>query len=588
LLNNNEKVLPPHASTSTLSNEFASFFDHKIKSIYQSFDNDASDLNIVDPLPRESPSCTFANFDLLSETDVLEAITKSPSKSCILDPVPTWFLKQNVQSFLPIITNIINESLSTGVFPQCLKSAIITPIIKKASLNPNDMKNYRPVSNIPFLSKLIEKQAVKMVNAHVVKNNLDEELQSAYKPAHSTETALLKVKADMMSSLSQHKGVFLVLLDLSSAFDTVNHNLLIDRMESELGLKDCVLNWFKSYLSGRTSRVCIDGILSESTKLVFGVPQGSVVGPSAFTFYTLPLGRVIQSYGLSYHMYADDVQLYTSFDPKDPNSIASELSKLSSCIDNIRDWMHANLLKLNDDKTEFFVATSPHLKRKMPPVLLRVGDKCIVPSDTIRNLGVVFDSQMSMSQHIKSLCTSLTFQLRNITRIRRFLDLDTCHLVIRALVLSRLDYGNGLLLGSNKTDIRRLQRMQNWAAKLVCQAPKYDHATPHLRRLHWLPVELRITFKVLVVVFKCLGHTAPAYLADGFSLYRPGRMGLRSASDTTLLTEHSARKTLKSVDDKSFFHAAPRIWNTLPVMIRSSTTLRIFKKNLKTYLYSLL
>ena len=489
---------------------------------------------------------------------------------------------------MPIITNIINESLSTGVFPQCLKSAIITPIIKKASLNPNNMKNYRPVSNIPFLSKLIEKQAVKMVNAHVVKNNLGEELQSAYKPAHSTETALLKVKADMMSSLSQHRGVFLVLLDLSSAFDTVNHTLLIDRMESELGLKDCVLNWFKSYLSDRTSRVCINGTLSEPMRLAFGVPQGSIVGPSAFTFYTLPLGRIIQSYGLSYHMYADDVQLYTVFDPNSPISIASELDKLSSCIDTISNWMHDNLLKLNDDKTEFFVATSSHLKRKLPPVSLRVGDKFIDPNDTIRNLGVVFDSQMSMSPHIKSLCSSLTFQLRNITRIRRFLDFDTCHLVIRALVLSRLDYGNGLLLGSNKTDILRLQRIQNWAAKLVCQSSKYDHATPHLRRLHWLPVDLRITFKVLVIVFKCLSHTAPVYLADGFSLYRPARTGLRSASDTTLLSEYSSRKTLKSMEAKSFYYAAPRIWNRLPVNIRSSSSLRIFKKQLKTYLYTML
>ena len=155
---------------------------------------------------------------------------------------------------MPIITNIINESLSTGVFPQSLKHAIVTPIIKKASLArfANDMQHYRPVSNLPFLSKLIEKQAVKAVNDHMILNNMGEPLQSAYKQAHSTETALMKVKDDIMKSISQRKGVFLVLLDLSSAFDTVNHSLLLNRLETDLGLRGSVLNWFKSYLHDRS------------------------------------------------------------------------------------------------------------------------------------------------------------------------------------------------------------------------------------------------------------------------------------------------------------------------------------------------
>ena len=117
---------------------------------------------------------------------------------------------------------------------------------------------------------------------------------------------------------------------------------------------------------------------------------------------------------------------------------------------------------------------------------------------------VSLNSQMSMSVHINSLCSSLTYQLHNISRIRRFLDYDTCHLVTCTLVLSRIDYGNGLLLGANKSDIQRLQCIQNWAAKLVCKSHKWDHATPCLRELHWLTVDKRITFKVFMTVFKCL------------------------------------------------------------------------------------
>lgn len=387
LLNKNTKVLPIHESAQDLSNNFALFFYNKVKAIYHGLKSDHSDQDIHVSLPGKPVPFTLAEFDLLSENDILEAITKAPTKSCILDPVPTWFLKQNIQTFVPIITHIINDSLRTGIFPSSFKHSVVTPIIKKPSLDPNSLKNYRPVANLSFVSKLIEKQAVKVVNKHIARYNLGEQLQSAYKQAHSTETALMKVKDDITKSLSQRRGVFLVLLDLSSAFDTVSHTILLKRMESELGMQGTVLNWFKSYLSGRTSSVCINGAFSNPQEMDFGLPQGSIVGPFGFTIYTLPLGRIIKSFGLSYHMYADDVQLYIDFDPKDPISITAALAQLSRCIDAIKNWLGKNMLKLNDDKTEFLVVTSSHHKRTMLPVSLMVGDKLIQPSDTVRNLG---------------------------------------------------------------------------------------------------------------------------------------------------------------------------------------------------------
>ncbi|XP_072050334.1 uncharacterized protein [Amphiura filiformis] len=136
------------------------------------------------------------------------------------------------------------------------------------------------------------------------------------------------------------------------------------------------------------------------------------------------------------------------------------------------------MLKLNNDKTEFFIAISPHNKQRMPPVTLQVGSDTIHPSETVRNLGVIFDTHMTMTSHISSICSSLNTHLRNITRTRRYLDFDTCNHIIRSLVLSRLDYGNALLLGARQADISRLQRLQNWSAKLIFRATKYDHASP--------------------------------------------------------------------------------------------------------------
>ena len=246
----------------------------------------------------------MSDFDLLSEEEVLELVKRFTAKSCLLDPIPTWYVKNNLPIFEPGITKILNVSLSTGVFPDHLKHAIINPIIKKPSLDPNELKKYRPVSNIKFLSKVIEKHVVNNITNHMLQHGLGEPLQSAYRMAHSTETALLKVKSDIMSAIHNQKGMFLVLLDLSAAFDTVNHDILFDRMEKEIGLTGTTLEWLKSYFSGRTTSVCISGTMSVNHDLDYKFPQGSTVGPLSFSVYTIPIGRIIQHHGLSYHLYA--------------------------------------------------------------------------------------------------------------------------------------------------------------------------------------------------------------------------------------------------------------------------------------------
>ena len=256
-------------------------------------------------------------------------------------------------------------------------------------LDQNSLKNYRPVSNIKFLSKVIEKHIVNNITEHMIENNLGEPLQSAYRVAHSTETALLKVKNDIMTSIHNRHGVFLVLLDLSAAFDTVTHEILFDRMENEIGITGSALKLLKSYFTGRTTSVCINGVQSDKCSLDYGLPQGSIVGPLSFTIYTIPIGRIIKSHGLSYHLYADDVQLYVEFDESSNISIKSALSRLTKCINDIKSWMTCNMLKLNNDKTEFFIALSPHNKRRMPDVKLQIGQEEIIPSETVRNLGVI-------------------------------------------------------------------------------------------------------------------------------------------------------------------------------------------------------
>ena len=322
---------------------------------------------------------------------------------------------------------------------------------------------------------------------------------------------------------------------------------------------------------------------SDPQVLDFGLPQGSVIGPQAFSFYTHPLADIIKTHdNIKFHCYADDTQLYITCDPRKPNDIDKALSTLTACILDIKKWMAFNMLQLNDSKTEFFVAVSPRLSNKLQDISLKLGNIVIKPSTSVRNLGIEFNQSMNMSTHVTSLCRSLNFHIHNMSKIRMYIDQATCHNAIRALVISRLDYSNSLLYGITTSDLKRLQCIQNRAAKLVFQAKKYDHASPCLKQLHWLPVHSRIVFKILAIVYKCFTNNAPSYLRDLTIPYKCNKPGLRSSNDDRLLT---IPKTRSLSGDKGFYHAGPDLWNNLPHYIRHAPSLTKFKKDLKTYLF---
>ena len=204
-------------------------------------------------------------------------------------------------------------------------------------------------------------------------HNLHVPVQSAYRPMHSTEPALLKVVNDILMSIDRGNGVILVLLDLSAAFDTIDHDLLIDRLSERIGITGKALDWFRSYLMKRFQSVHIDGKSSKPILLIFGVPQGSVLGPVKFSIYQGPVYEIAELHGVSSHLYADDTQLYFAFDINSPEDFDASIEKVENCIDDIRTWMTANKLKLNDDKTEFLVFSTSRNHHKVPNTPLSIG-----------------------------------------------------------------------------------------------------------------------------------------------------------------------------------------------------------------------
>ena len=241
----------------------------------------------------------------MSQLTVKECILSSSPNSCELDPIPSKLLIECLDSILPSLTDLINSSLASGISPQCFKSVLVTPILKKKCLDHNNLSNYRPDSNLCFIAKILEKPVLSQVSSYLNSHNHYNTCQSAYSPGHSTEAAPLKVVNDLLLSLNKGNISVLTLIDVSSAFDTIDNTILVHRPHTDFGFTDDILQWFSSYLTDRTHYVSLSNHCSDFTPVHSGVPQGSVIGPILFTMYIKPLSAIIDSHFIMHHSFAD-------------------------------------------------------------------------------------------------------------------------------------------------------------------------------------------------------------------------------------------------------------------------------------------
>ena len=311
-----------------------------------------------------------------------ECILIFAPKSCELDPIPSKLLIEYLDSILHSHTDLFNSSLASGIFPQSIKSALVTPILKKRCLDHNDLNNYRPVSNLCFIAKILKQFVISQVSAYLNSHNLYNNYQSAYRPGHSTETAFQIVINDLFLSLNKGNISVLALLDFSSAFDTIDHPILVHRLHTDFGFTDTVLQWFSSYLTDRTHYVSLSNHCSAFAPVHSGVPQGSVLGPILFTMYIKPLSAIIDSHSIIHHSFADDLQLQMS---APPDRISELLHSMQSCIIDVKAWATANMLQLND-KTELMLVASKR-NRHLPnlPTSITMGIVQIPFKQSVKN-----------------------------------------------------------------------------------------------------------------------------------------------------------------------------------------------------------
>lgn len=575
----NSTILPSSKDDKSLANKFNDYFSNKIENIRKKIHEDQANLTNkpTSSLEEVEPNCTFASFTIINLQDLKRMIKEMSSKFNPDDPVPTSIFKQCLEVLGPIVLTIINKSLKESTFPLMLKKASMRPLIKNRNGDKEDLKNYRPISNTPFLAKLLEKAALDQINEYIICKQLHSPFQSGYRTNHSCETALLKITDDVLNAIRKKKMCCLVLLDMSAAFDTVDHSILLNKLKGSYGINGEVLNWITSYLKDRTFAVTIGKTKANELNMLYGVPQGSLLGPLLFILYTKDVARIAKKHGLKVQLYADDTQLYLAFDPLVDFDDMEQ--KFSECIQEIRAWMSDNFLKLNIDKTDIIFFGSRFNTKANANLSIQIGgDETIMPKDgCVKTLGVKLDENLTMKNQVNSILQSGYYHLKRFHRLRYYLDRDTKLTIVTSFILSKMDYCNSLLAPVTKECINKLQKLINACVRFIYNLSKRSHVSEYAKNLHILPAKQRIHYKLCIVAYKIINGQAPPYLSNFIIPKVINRTNLRSEEDYFMM------QPLKPTNDIS--SRMTKLWNNLPYDIRCSSNIDDFKGKLKTFYF---
>ena len=521
--------------------------------------------------PTFIPSATSGySFHPITPSEVELLIENLKTNTAVgYDKIPAKILKDLKSTISTPLSKIINLSFETDTFPISMKHAVVRPIFKNKG-SDDDPQFYRPISVLTALSKIIERAATNRIVKFLENHNKLYNSQHAYRQHHSTITSLVETTEYIHEALEMKQIPAIVATDLSKAFDSVSHTLLLQKLE-KMGFHKSCINWIKSYLSHRTQITKFSSVESDEEVVQSGVPQGSILGPVLFIAYTADLAQDIK--GCKFVAYADDAALLLS-----ATTTVDLKRKIETTINLVRDWYTRNGLQINADKTEYLVVNS---KRKFN-ITIHNGEKevTISPKETMKVLGMKIDSKLTWKNHIAQIRSRASNAIRNIARSNNILSLPSRVILTNALVVPHYNYGDIIYDGCSASARDQIERSQNYAAKALLGRSKFSSATNALLELNWIPLSQRRKIHQGVFVHKALHNKSSHHATTSIKNLLPHHSySTRQKQDNTLNSRtHSTTRSEKSV-----IYRSTHAWNSFPRQIRGIEDTKKFKDSLQMF-----
>ena len=513
------------------------------------------------------------SFKQISEHDVSKLLADLPNnKATGIDNIRSRLLKIAAPAISNSLAYVFNRSLQHGVVPDEWKKARISAIFKKGT--KTDPGNYRPISILPVISKILERIVHRQVYEFCIKHNILCIEQSGFRPNHSTQTSLHKFTEDAFNEIENGNCVGLVALDLKKAFDTVDHEILLNKLE-HYGFRDISLLWFRNYLNNRMQIACINGNQSNPRLIQTGVPQGSILGPLLFILYINDIGVCFEH--ATVNIYADDTLFYFA-----GSSIDSVSEALKADLHHVAEWLCSNKLSLHIGKTNSMLISSKPKSQTLQDIELNLSldNQNISQVSSCKYLGIILDSKLNFHAHLDSVVSKLKKASGVFFRASKFLPPDCKLTLYNTLILPHIDYCSTVWSTSlRKSDLARLQRIQNRAMRIILDCHPRTHITDMLDTLKWMSINQRLNFNLGIFLWKIVNDKVPPYLSNIFTpVSQIHTHNTRSASSGRLHRNRTHTKTLSTTGSK--------FWNKIPQHVRDARSLYSFKRNLIPHIFS--